>query len=121
MWLTPTRDAGFWRMFIDVRRGGQLYRSPHARFRTTMRRSLGIPRRAFGPLFAFLSWSRETERVVCDLACAIGSISANPQIAYAIQQLDKKPRIMRRLDNTVRRPGYGHGKKSNAASKIAHD
>lgn len=120
MWLTPTRDAGFWRMFIDARRGGRLYRSPHARFRTMMRQSLGILRRAFGPLFARSSWSHETGRVVCDLACAIGPISANPQIAYAIQQLDKKPRIVRRLGNTVRRPGYGHGK-SSAAAKIVHD
>lgn len=118
MWLTPTRDAGFWRMFIDVRRGGRLYRSPHARFRTLMRQSLGILRRVYGPYFAKLSWSDETALVVCDLACAIGPISGNPQIAYVIQQLERKPSIVRRLGNTVRRPGYGHGKKGGGASKI---
>ncbi|MDK2766622.1 MAG: hypothetical protein KYX69_02770 [Sphingomonas sp.] len=118
MWSMPTRDAGFWRMFVEVRRSGRLYRSPHARFRTMMRQSLGILRRAFGPLFTRLTWSDETARIVCDLACAIGPISANPQIAYAIQQLERKPSIIRRLGNTVRRPGYGHGKKSGAAAKI---
>lgn len=114
MWITPTRDAEFWRIFIDVRRGGRLYRSPHARFRTTMRQSLGILRRAFGPLFGRLSWSGETARIVCDLACAIGPISANPQIAYAIRQLERKPSIRRRLGIT-RRAGYGHGRKGREA------
>ncbi len=114
MWLTPTRDAAFWRMFIDVRRGGKLYRSPHARFRTMMRQSLGILRRAFGPMFGRLSWSDETAHIVCDLACAVGPISANPQIAYAIRQLDRKPGIRRRLGIT-RRAGYGHGRKGRQA------
>lgn len=109
MWLTPTRDAKFWRMFIDIRRGGKLYRAPHARFRTLMRQSLGILRRAFGPLFARLSWSDETARIVCDLACAIGPISANLQIAYAIQQLERRPSVLRRLGNVIRPPGYGYG------------
>ena len=27
MWLTPTRDAAFWRMFIDIRRGGRLHQT----------------------------------------------------------------------------------------------
>ncbi|CAM3129460.1 hypothetical protein SPAN111604_05330 [Sphingomonas antarctica] len=121
MWLTPTRDAGFWRMFIDVRRGGRLHRAPHARFRKLMRQSLGILRRAFGPMFTRSSWSDETARVVCDLACAIGPVSGNPQIAYAIQQLHRKPSIVRRLGNTVRRPGYGHGTTNSAAAKIMHD
>lgn len=115
MWLTPTRDAAFWRMFIDIRRGGRLHRAPHARHRTMMRQSLGILRRAFGPRFAQLSWSAETVRVVCDLACAIGPISGNPQIAHAIQQLEKKPSIRRRLGIT-RRAGYGHGKNGLAAT-----
>ncbi len=116
MWLTPTRDARFWRMFIDIRRGGKIYRAPHARFRTSMRQSLGILRRAFGPLFARLSWSDEATRIVCDLACAIGPISANPQIAYAIQQLERSPRILQRLGIAIRPPGYGYGKQANAAS-----
>ncbi|WP_394653116.1 hypothetical protein [uncultured Sphingomonas sp.] len=118
MWLTPMRDAEFWRMFIDIRRGGRLYRSPHARHRTMMRRSLGIVRRAFGPAFAQASWSNETARIVCDLACAIGPISANPQIAYAIQQLERKPGIQRQLGIT-RRAGYGRGKGRQATARIA--
>lgn len=73
-----------------------------------MRQSLGVLRRAFEPLFTRLSWSDETARAVCDLTCAVGPISANPQIAYTIQQLDRKPSILRRLGNVVRRPGYGH-------------
>ncbi len=116
MWLTPLRDAKFWRMFIDLRRGSAMHRNRHFGFRSKVRAAIGILRRGYGGFFASLTWSEETARITCDLAAAIGPISANPQIAYAIQNLERKPSIRRRMGITVRRLGYGDGKKRSAAA-----
>ena len=114
MWLTLERDVDFWRMLLDVHRGGRFgrFRTPTARH---LRPLIGILRRAFSTLYGNARWSDLTGRIIYDLAAAIGPISGNPDIAYALHVLGLKPRIQVRLGAT-NRGGFGKGKKARSAT-----
>jgi hypothetical protein len=106
IWDDPLRDAGFWRMLLNPRRGGQLHRLCHPKARQ-LRVATGLLRRVYGPLFARVIWSADIARIACDLAAAIGPISSDPGISFAIHALEQKPNLKKRLGFAKHRPGYG--------------
>lgn len=108
-WRAPMRDASFWRMLLDPRRGGSLHRMSHPA-RQQIRTALGILRRTYGPFLTGRQWSHEVARVICDMACAISPLTADMHIAFALHTLGRNPEMRRMLRFEQRRQGYGKSK-----------